>query len=388
MIDKPAGLPSQATRDPSRSHAYGAVLARERAARGRAAYAGLHHRLDRDTSGVLAFTRSRRANKGFAEQVSGHGINKVYLALALGSPPADEWAQRDHLRKIPGPVSRVRSVRSGGDAAETAFRVVHRLDGAALIEARPRTGRMHQIRVHLAEAGLPIAGDALYGGKGAAPRALLHARRLEFEHPVTRAPLALETPMPDDFERAIAERAAVTKFALEAPSLAMRESFLRMARGFAREGLGWWADERVNEIERDFEAYVRSLLDARENPPTGWVPHVEFWPIVDDGREVAGRIAIRLQLNDDLEKLGGHVGYDVAAPFRRRGIATRMLAEAIGRAGALGLDRVLVTCAENNVASYRAIERNGGALQDIVEVGPERRRTRRYWIDARGALPK
>jgi 23S rRNA-/tRNA-specific pseudouridylate synthase len=102
-----------------------------------------------------------------------------------------------------GPVggNRVGSVGTGGVAAETGFALVEALARGLLIEAQPRTGRKHQVRVHLAEAGLPVLGDELYGGNRLAPRLMLHAQSLGFRHPLTGVGLLIDCPYPDDFRR-------------------------------------------------------------------------------------------------------------------------------------------------------------------------------------------
>jgi 23S rRNA-/tRNA-specific pseudouridylate synthase len=235
-VNKPPGFPSQATRDPNRPHLEKALrefmIARDSV---RDVYLGMHQRLDRDTSGVIVFTKTKRANAGLAEQVASHRIQKIYWAIAAVKNPVGHdqiphheslpktnwnsspgsstdcslgaaWTIKNHLAPAPKKSSREQtrqmSVRSGGDFAETTFRILALDKDASLIESRPRTGRMHQIRVHLAEDGRPILGDALYAPKSIvcrAPRVMLHARALELEHPVTRASLAIEAPLPRDF---------------------------------------------------------------------------------------------------------------------------------------------------------------------------------------------
>jgi RluA family pseudouridine synthase len=212
-VNKPAGLPTQPTLDEARQNLY-ATLQRYVAARaGKAvndpeAYVGLHHRLDRDTSGVVLFTTSRAANAGVARLFAERLASKTYHCLARwdGRAVDAEWKVRDYLGRDPGKKGRMRSVRSGGDPAETDFRVLERLPGALLIEARPRTGRMHQIRVHLSEAGLPILGDATYGDestRAAAPRLMLHAANLTFPHPVHNVEVSISAPIPEDFQRCL-----------------------------------------------------------------------------------------------------------------------------------------------------------------------------------------
>jgi 23S rRNA pseudouridine1911/1915/1917 synthase len=162
----------------------------------------LVHRLDRETSGVTVLARSPEATLALAEAFRAGVPEKTYLALCLRppSPPAgrvDAALGRDPRRKG------LRLVSPVGDAAATRYRTL--VTGhAALVEARPETGRTHQVRVHLAHLGAPLLGDPKYGGPrmvGAVsvPRVMLHAARLELPHPVTGAPLRFEAPVPADF---------------------------------------------------------------------------------------------------------------------------------------------------------------------------------------------
>ncbi len=165
----------------------------------------LLHRLDADTTGVLLFALTSAANRELSRQFADREVEKVYLALVGGNPP-ERFRVENHLQ--PGRRGRTEAVLSGGQHAETAFRTLELGSGFALVEARPHTGRTHQIRVHLADMGHPLLGDTLYGGSAAlssggdwlrAPRHLLHAQRLAFRHPESREKLEIEAPHPDDF---------------------------------------------------------------------------------------------------------------------------------------------------------------------------------------------
>ena len=136
-----------------------------------------------------------------------------------------------------------------------------------------------------------------------------------------------------------------------------------------REHAGRWADPA------EFASYVAWLrADAREESPRpeGHVPATTLWWI--DGREYLGRLTIRHRLTPHLRDVGGHIGYDVRPSARKRGHATGMLAAALPVARGLGIDRVLVTCDDHNIASRKVIEANGGVLED------QRGVKLRYWL--------
>jgi 23S rRNA pseudouridine1911/1915/1917 synthase len=173
---------------------------------------GIVHRIDKGTSGILIVARTAQAREGLKEQFAAHTIERAYDALALGD------VTQTHHDTLHGrhPRDRLRfttHVREGRHAV-TDVKVLERFGGrATYVRCRLETGRTHQIRVHLAESGTPILGDALYGRpvQDAKVRALavtlghqaLHARVLGFVHPVTGETLRFEAPLPEDFSRAL-----------------------------------------------------------------------------------------------------------------------------------------------------------------------------------------
>jgi len=197
VVDKPPGLATVPSADPRRPSLVGLVegLLRSRAGGGRAAPArplGVHQRLDQDTSGVVLFVKDPAANAGLAMQFAARAVEKTYLALTQRPArlPPKAWRSAVVVDDAP---------------AVTDFVIAEVLARGLLVEAHPRTGRKHQVRVHLAEAGLPIFGDRRYGGaSGLAPRVMLHAARLVLRHPLTDALLSVESPLPADF-RAVLE---------------------------------------------------------------------------------------------------------------------------------------------------------------------------------------
>jgi 23S rRNA pseudouridine1911/1915/1917 synthase len=196
-VDKPAGVPAQ----PTLTTDVGALPELVGALLG--APVTLVHRLDRETSGVTVFARTKAAAAALAEAFRAGGPKKTYLALCARAPVPPDGTVDAALGKDPGRPG-LRRVDPRGDAAVTHHRTLRVSPAAALVEARPETGRTHQIRVHLAHLGAPLLGDARYGGprrvgEVAIPRVMLHAARLEIAHPASGAPLVFEAPVPEDF---------------------------------------------------------------------------------------------------------------------------------------------------------------------------------------------
>ena len=164
------------------------------------------HRIDSGTSGVLIVARTQPAAAHLSEQFSSRAAKKTYLAIVSGKLPDEDNGVADNaLRKVPSDrggrekMVPAEAGQKGAQTAETHWRVLSRSGVFAVIEAKPVTGRMHQIRAHMAALGCPILGDRIYGtGKLSAPRLMLHAARLEITHPDGHA-MVLEAPPPEDF---------------------------------------------------------------------------------------------------------------------------------------------------------------------------------------------
>ena len=170
---------------------------------------GLVHRLDKGTSGVLVIAKTDAAHRDLSRQFHVHSVHRVYHALVAGSVKRGGLIELDLGRDLADP----RRVSARSDTlrrAVTEFRVAERLGSeATVVEVRPRTGRMHQIRAHLAAIGHPVLGDPVYGRGQADPtltRPMLHATVLGFAHPATREHVEYRAPWPDDMERAVAAR--------------------------------------------------------------------------------------------------------------------------------------------------------------------------------------
>ncbi|MHC1728688.1 MAG: pseudouridine synthase [Syntrophobacteraceae bacterium] len=195
--DKEAGIPSQQTPYDAYNNIFAALLRYLPGKGSSAPYAALHHRLDRETSGLMLFALDKGANNALGRAFQEKDVKKDYLAWVEGSPETDSWSCDSEIAKTG---SRYRAVRKGeGKKACTIFRVLYREESRSLVLAGPMTGRTHQIRIHLAESGRPIVGDRAYGAKPAA-RLFLHAWRLVLKHPSTGKALSLEAPVPPEWE--------------------------------------------------------------------------------------------------------------------------------------------------------------------------------------------
>jgi 23S rRNA pseudouridine1911/1915/1917 synthase len=231
-IDKPAGLPMHTTAKFWRNTL--TALLRER-------YPGqrveVTHRLDRETSGVLLLARGVAAARFLTRAFARRDVDKTYLALVKGAPP-DAGVVDLALKLVDSPSHVMMGPARDGLPALTRYRVVRRFQAHALCEASPETGRQHQIRVHMAAIGHPVVGDKLYGAseklfmrscdEGVTPELLarfdnlprhaLHAHRVTFPHPVTRASVTIESPLPADLRDYMAALPTAAPAAPPAPT--------------------------------------------------------------------------------------------------------------------------------------------------------------------------
>ena len=213
VIDKPAGLltvPAAPGRGAGRT-ALGQLQGYARHLNPRRPYVGVVHRIDRDTSGAVAFALTPAVREALRALFRAHRIERRYAALVEGEPAAErgvvDLAIGDAYE---GGKRRVARGREPQRHAVTHWRVAERFRGAALLEVTLETGRQHQIRLHLAHIGLPVLGDRVYGaGEERRPlvalrRPMLHARILGFEHPITGRRVRVESPFPADLEQVLA----------------------------------------------------------------------------------------------------------------------------------------------------------------------------------------
>lgn len=202
VVVKPAGMVVH----PAPGHASGtlvhALLGRGGAwsSAGGAARPGIVHRLDRGTSGLMLAARTDAAHRDLARQLGARTLSRTYLAIARGRPPAEAGVLEGPIGRDPRNRLRM-AVVEGGRPARTRYRVLEAKRRYSLVQLDLETGRTHQIRVHLAALGHPVAGDAEYGGRraGEPARPMLHATRLRLRHPRTGEALEFESPPPADF---------------------------------------------------------------------------------------------------------------------------------------------------------------------------------------------
>jgi 23S rRNA pseudouridine1911/1915/1917 synthase len=206
VIDKPAGVVVH----PGAGHPYGTLV---QALEGRVAGGpdpvrpGVVHRLDRDTSGLLVLARSEAVHAALAEALRERRIEREYLALVEGRPPARSGTIDAPIGRDRRKPTRISTDTDAPREARTHFTLERELPGASLLRVRLETGRTHQIRVHLAAIGHPVLGDPVYGGGGESHgmnRQFLHAARLAFDHPAGGSRVDVTSPLPPDLDAALA----------------------------------------------------------------------------------------------------------------------------------------------------------------------------------------
>ncbi|HUB16538.1 MAG TPA: RluA family pseudouridine synthase [Acetobacteraceae bacterium] len=220
VLDKPAGLvvhPAPGNPDGTLVNALLAHCGPGLTGIGAERRPGIVHRLDKDTSGVMVVAKTQAANDALTAAFATRDLDRAYLALVWGVPAPLAGEIEGAIGRDPRDRKRMAVVTRGGKPALTRYRTLRAWQtSAALLECRLATGRTHQIRVHLAGRGHPVVGDPLYLRRIPAaartlqpqlrqvlldfPRQALHAARLGFTHPISRQPVAFETPLPADFQ--------------------------------------------------------------------------------------------------------------------------------------------------------------------------------------------
>jgi 23S rRNA pseudouridine1911/1915/1917 synthase len=208
VIDKPAGLVTQPGKKHERDSllnglfcSYGNLLQNLGESRGW----GLLHRLDKETSGLVLVALRVRAYEHLLEQFKKRQVKKTYWAIVLGSPRPAQGVIQKPIAEIVGQTKRA-VIKRDGQQAITAYHVIQSAEKVSLIEALPKTGRLHQVRVHMVSIGHPIVGESVYADKAdlpAVPRLCLHAAALSFIHPTTNHRMQVLSPWPADLQKTL-----------------------------------------------------------------------------------------------------------------------------------------------------------------------------------------
>jgi 23S rRNA pseudouridine1911/1915/1917 synthase len=212
VINKPPGLPVHPSAGHERGTLVNALLhhcAGNLSGIGGVARPGIVHRLDLDTSGCLAVAKDDPTHLALSGQFAGRDVEKLYVALVCGHPLPDHGDIRVPIARHPTHRKRMAVAEGSGRDAWTSYRTTERLQESALVEVQLHTGRTHQIRVHFKHLRCPLVGDSTYGKRQnqrlkeqagvSAPRQMLHAWRLAFDHPQSGRRLQFEAPWPEDF---------------------------------------------------------------------------------------------------------------------------------------------------------------------------------------------
>jgi 23S rRNA pseudouridine1911/1915/1917 synthase len=221
VVDKPAGMSVHPGAGNPAGTLVNALLGhcRDLSGVGGEIRPGIVHRIDKDTTGVIVAAKHDRSHAGLARQFKEHTIKRVYAAFVYGSPVKDRGTIEGDIGRHPVDRKRMSGTARSGKRAVTHWKVTGRYGAVSALELRLETGRTHQIRVHLSEAGFPLLGDPVYGSSGRISqlrdtelramirrlgRQALHARTLGFIHPVTAQYLEFSSPLPDDMAQILA----------------------------------------------------------------------------------------------------------------------------------------------------------------------------------------
>jgi len=203
VVEKPPGI-STVPYDENERGTLDQLVMETISERGRRAPLGIVHRIDKETSGIVVFTRSMSAKLALKNQFRFHTVGRLYVAIAHGAVKSATIRSRLVQDRGDGRRGSTENEELGREAI-THVKTLEKLRGATLVECRLETGRTHQIRIHLSERGHPLVGERVYSKKYRgtlieAPRLMLHARALSFEHPTTGKQLAFEQAMPADMQ--------------------------------------------------------------------------------------------------------------------------------------------------------------------------------------------
>jgi len=212
VVNKPKGMvvhPANGNPDGTLVNAIMAICKDSLSGIGGEIRPGIVHRIDKDTSGILIVAKNDKAHINLSEQIKNHEVKKVYIALVRGLVKENEATIKMPIGRSTKDRKKMAVTEKGKDAI-THFKVLERYteNNCTLLEVRIETGRTHQIRVHLAEIGYPIIGDTTYSSgknKWGIEGQCLHAKSLDFKHPITEKVMHLEAPLPEYFEKVLNE---------------------------------------------------------------------------------------------------------------------------------------------------------------------------------------
>lgn len=205
VVNKPKGLvvhPANGNWDGTLVNAVMAICKDSLSGIGGEIRPGIVHRLDKDTSGLLIIAKNDQAHLNMSNQIKDRQVKKIYYALVRGVVPENEATINMPIGRSTKDRKKM-AVTKDGKEAITHFKVIERFNKYTLLEVKIDTGRTHQIRVHLSQIGYPVVGDQVYSnGKNefGVHGQLLHAKSLDFKHPITGKPMHLETELPEEFE--------------------------------------------------------------------------------------------------------------------------------------------------------------------------------------------
>lgn len=366
VVNKPASVNTHA---PS-PHAGEGIYEWLRHRESRWASLAIIHRLDKETSGVLVFSKTDRANRSLTEQFTRRAVRKSYLLLTDRAVPQGRLVVSAAIARQ-GDRYVTPDSPSQGQPAETRFRVLKSVgEGCTLLEAEPVTGRTHQIRVHAAARGFPVLGDALYGGT-AFPRVCLHARQIALRHPADGKPISFEAPV--DFSEDV--RTAL-RSALVDPQTT--DAF-RLVHGASDGWPGWYVDrlggfllsqaaqplsepqraelQRLTRLWAAHGVYHKLLArDVRARAPDEAAPQLAL------GEAAPERFVVRE--NGLQYELSFHEGYSVGLFLDQRENRRRLLTVHVAAAFPLFPD----TQPTPNPARVGADGRNAGPAFELLNV--------------------
>jgi 23S rRNA (cytosine1962-C5)-methyltransferase len=300
VVDKPAGVNTHAPSPYAGEGIYDWLRHREP----RWASLAIIHRLDKETSGVMVFAKTPAANRSLTEQFTRREVRKKYQLLTDRPVKRDTFTIKSSLARI----GEKYASRSMGEPAETHFHVVESGSRHTLLEAEPRTGRTHQIRVHAAESGFPILGDSLYGGTPA-ERVFLHATELSFKHPETSRTLELRSPV-DLAARHLSPQPSTTRGGIMERRLALIDTAetnaFRLSHG-ASDGWPGWQVDRLG-------AFLLSQSEHPLTPPQ--VALLREWLTLSGARGVYHKVLNRQVRRATTSEASAQLMLGEAAPDR------------------------------------------------------------------------